>query len=198
MCADAQPTIAFASCRTRRSVWLQLMYSAVPHLCFLPRYCLSYCSADGILNMDSFADVVNRASASVTQRPLVSLLASNAVTAAVALYIISEGRPLAFLYKHAFRAIISVVPKSIVDKEKDALRRKVEASVVGAQDVNSEPANTALPTVGLSKEAIISALERGSSGDRAKWIGGKVRAAFDTPPRRFVTPSEIVVLTSAQ
>lgn len=67
----------------------------------------------------------------IKANPFLSLAISNGTLACVSLYIISEGRPLAFLYKHLFRAALSIVPSSLVEAEEAKLKASIEHSVIG-------------------------------------------------------------------
>ena len=74
--------------------------------------------------VDQFADAISR-------HPFLALGASNGLMAAYAIYVVSEGQPLALIKKTLFRAVMSVAPKSLVDAEMDKIRSKIEDSVVG-------------------------------------------------------------------
>ena len=126
--------------------------------------------------MDAYAATIASA---IERRPVLAVVVTNAATALIAgatlLYVASEGQPLALIKRSLFRSVLAIVPKSIVDKEKEAMRAKVEASVVG-HAAPGELSYVALPAVGLSRADVVAALERGCEGDRAKWSNGKVRA----------------------
>lgn len=74
---------------------------------------------------------VDRLADAVSQRPFLALAITNGFTAGYALYVHSEGRPVSFLKKWLFQAVLSVTPKSLVDAEMDKIRVKIEDSVVG-------------------------------------------------------------------
>jgi hypothetical protein len=109
--------------------------------------------------------------------PLRVGLASHAVTSAIFLWYLSEGKPSALLYKLAFRAAMSAVPKSIVDKETEAIRAKIEHSVVG-DPKPGERRLLALPAEGMSKADVVAALDAAAAADRKKWASGKVRGGL--------------------
>lgn len=67
----------------------------------------------------------------VRSRPLLALVATNAVTAGVAVYVISEGRPMKWLHKKLFQALMAVVPPSLVDAEQAKMKLSIEKEVVG-------------------------------------------------------------------
>lgn len=64
-------------------------------------------------------------------RPITSVVATNAVTALVAVYVISEGKPVKWVYKKLFQAVMAAVPASIMDAEQEKLRASIEKDVIG-------------------------------------------------------------------
>lgn len=117
--------------------------------------------------------LLGRLADAVAQRPLTALALTNGLTAAYALWVVSEGKPLAAIKKALFRAALAAVPKSLVDAEMGAMRSKIEASVVG-HEMDGEAKFPALPEQGLPAAEVIAALDRGAATDRAKWANGQV------------------------
>jgi len=91
----------------------------------------------------------------IKAHPFLSLAVSNGTLACVSLYIISEGRPLGFLYKHLFRAALSLVPSSLIEAEEAKLKASIEHSVIGDSLVG-ELTFPVLPSEGeWGREAIL-------------------------------------------
>ena len=67
----------------------------------------------------------------IRSHPFTSLAVSNGLLACLSLYVVSEGRPLRFLYKHLFRAALSLVPSSVIQAEEDKVIESIEKSVIG-------------------------------------------------------------------
>lgn len=82
-------------------------------------------------SVPSPAVLVDRLADAVARHPLAALALTNGATAAYALYVVSDGKPLEYVKKRLFRAALSLAPKSLVDAEMDKVRAKIEESVVG-------------------------------------------------------------------
>jgi hypothetical protein len=122
------------------------------------------------------ASFVHRVLRWAGDHPLSVGLASHAVTSAIFLWYLSDGRPMALLYKLAFRAAMSAVPKSVLDKETEAIRAKIEHSVVG-DPKPGERRLLALPAEGMPRADVVASLDAAAAADREKWASGKVRRA---------------------
>ena len=114
----------------------------------------------------------------IRAHPLAAVAVSNAALAAAALYVVSDGRPLHYIWKQVFRAALSAVPASVMDAEMGKLRSKIEGQVIG-HSLDGEETYRVLPAQGLPRAAVMDALERYSAKDKLKWNSGKVRK----PPR---------------
>jgi hypothetical protein len=95
------------------------------------------------------------------RRPLLTLALTNGATAAWALWVVSEGRPLSLLSKLLFRAVMAAAPRSLVDAEMGKMRSKIEASVIG-HAMDGEPSFHVLPAEATPTTEIVAALERGA------------------------------------
>lgn len=112
----------------------------------------------------------------VTEHPFAALLLTNAVTAAAAIWAVSDGKPVSWITKQLFSAVMAVVPSSIVDAETAKLRKDIEKSVVG-HALDGEAHFAEIPEKGMSKEAIIDMLQRYSAKDKPRWKAGQVSGA---------------------
>lgn len=86
--------------------------------------------------------------AGVRARPFAAIAASHLLTGAVYVWVASDGRPLRLLYKHLFRAVVSLAPASIVEAENAKAREKIERSVVGPMLDGNEQLYLELPGAG--------------------------------------------------
>jgi len=115
-------------------------------------------------------------SALIRERPLTCVLLSNGVVLAVSLFVATEGKPLKWLSKQLFRAVLASIPASIVDAETAKLQRTIEAEVVG-HVMKGEAVFTSLPEVGLSETEVVAYLDRYAGKDAPRWRQGKVSGA---------------------
>ena len=123
--------------------------------------------------MDAYLRPLSEA---IARHPLLAVALTNAATAAVALHVLSEGRPLTYVKKALFRAALAAVPRGVVDAEMDKMRAKVADSVIG-HAMDGEAAYAALPAEGVPADAVVAALDRGAATDRARWALGTVSGA---------------------
>lgn len=123
--------------------------------------------------MDAYVRPLNDA---LHRHPLLAVALTNAVTAALALHVVSEGKPLAYVKKALFRAALAAVPRGVVDAELDKIRSKVAGSVIG-HAMDGEAAYAELPAEGVPADAVVAALDRGAATDRERWALGTVSGA---------------------
>ena len=126
------------------------------------------------MSLASVSAAINAGLDRVRERPFTALLLTHVVTTSYFVWVYSEGRPLPLIKKLLFRAVLSAVPQGIVDAEQKKLKQKIESSVVG-HAMDGVPTYTALPAVGLPKDAVVALLDTGCKRDRVKWDSGKVR-----------------------
>jgi hypothetical protein len=86
----------------------------------------------------------------VKQRPFVALGVTHAITTGAFVYAISEGHPLRWITKKLFQAALAAVPASVVDAERDKLRKSIEKSVIG-HSLDGEELFNELPEEGASR-----------------------------------------------
>ena len=91
---------------------------------------------------------VSSAASSVRAHPFAAIAASHLLTSAVYVWFASDGRPLKYIYKHLFKAIVSLAPASIVEAENAKAREKIERSVVGPMLDGNEQLYLELPGAG--------------------------------------------------
>ena len=83
----------------------------------------------------------------IKANPLTALVASNGVLAASLLWVASDGKPLKWLTRKAFQAVMSAVPQSVMGQELVKLRHEVEKSVLG-DSLEDQQIVTTLPAQG--------------------------------------------------
>ena len=79
--------------------------------------------------------------------PLAAVVLTNVATALGFLWIISEGRPVQYVYRKVFQAALSVVPASIIDAEMEKVKANIEHSVIGTS-MQGEATTDRLPEDG--------------------------------------------------
>jgi len=85
----------------------------------------------------------------IRARPLSALAVSNSLLAAALLWSVSEGKPLKWVYKKLFQAVVAAVPSSIIAAEEAKMRVKIEQSVIG-HSLDGEVNYAELPAAGES------------------------------------------------
>ena len=97
--------------------------------------------------MDKVKQLLDSVKEVIKANPNGALLATNILTAGVALYIATEGHPVRAITKALFRSIMAAVPQGLVDKEMDKVRADIEKSVIG-NSLDGETLYKQLPAEG--------------------------------------------------
>lgn len=100
--------------------------------------------------MDSFRSTLARVVDAVRERPLLAILATNALTSAAFVYVLSEGKPGKFIYKLLFNAVLAAVPSSLKERELGEIRSSIERDVVGTS-LDGDDVQLQLPPQGESR-----------------------------------------------
>ena len=129
--------------------------------------------------MDSIARLYDRVQETLAKRPGTTLLVSHAVTTAAFLYVVSEGKPLQYIKKKLFQAVLAAVPSSVVDAELDKVKASIEDSII-SHHLDGETLVRTVPEHGWSKDEVLAALERYGDKDSKLWRSGKVLHYFNT------------------
>jgi hypothetical protein len=128
------------------------------------------------LIMDAVTKAWQSVNDAVTQRPVTALIVSHAITSAAFLYVVSEGKPVQYVSKKLFKALVAAVPASIIDGELSKVQKSIEESIIG-HHLDGESILSELPEAGMSRDALISELQRYGVKDGKIWKSGKVSKA---------------------
>lgn len=119
--------------------------------------------------MEAFAAVRD----AVRAHPGKALLVSQALSTAVWLYILSDGKPVSYMTKKLFKAALAAVPASVIDAELAETKRTIEEELLG-ESLKGEVITRELPEEGWGKDRTVAALEHYAAKEGEKWRGGKV------------------------
>jgi len=138
--------------------------------------------------------LTDRVSDVVSRRPGAVLIGSHLVSAAVFLYVLSEGRPVEYIKRKLFRVALSVASASgVVDAEMAKMKKSIEHSVIGST-LDGETLVTELPERGWSAEDVSATLRRYGERDSVVWKKGKVRACGGGRRWGWVIPGTIAAV----
>ncbi len=92
-------------------------------------------------------EILRQAGDFVRAHPFAVLAASHAVTGAIYVWSVSDGKPGKWIVKKLFQAALSAVPASVVDAEQAKLRKNIQKSVIG-HSLDGETLYNELPEKG--------------------------------------------------
>ena len=132
------------------------------------------CSSWGVVTqaMDTLSSLI-KTGGDFLRKPSTVLVLTNAATAWVLLYALSEGRPLRALRRLAWKAALAAVPKSLVDKELGSIKRKIARDLIGST-LDGEEIVLSLPAAGWTLESVRETLGRYGAADAALWRSGRI------------------------
>lgn len=109
----------------------------------------------------------------VKAHPGAAILATQAVSTLVWLYILSDGKPVAYVTKKLFQAAMAAVPAALIDSELDKVRDSIEAELL-VESLKGETITRELPEVGWGKDKTVEALAHYATKEGTHWRSGKV------------------------
>jgi sphinganine-1-phosphate aldolase len=119
--------------------------------------------------MDNIAKIKD----AIKANPGKAILATNALTAAAFIWVLSEGKPVKWLTRVLFKAAMSAVPASVMDEQIGKLRKDIEKEVIG-HSLDGETIVKTLPESGWERNKVVSTMEHYGAKDAKHWTSGKI------------------------
>lgn len=123
--------------------------------------------------MEQLRSAVTKTRDAVKAHPGAAIVATNALTAAAFIWVLSEGKPIKWLTKTLFKAAMSAVPASVMDEQIGKIKKDIEKEVIG-HSLDGETIVKTIPDSGWAKDKVVSTLEHYGGKDAKHWTSGKI------------------------